>query len=60
MTRQIDSDLYVLRNLVIATQNERIAQQIGLRNRFDCLSCRVTLRSIERVADHAAVIADNL
>jgi phosphate uptake regulator len=51
---------YVLRNLVIATQNERIAQQIGLRNRFDCLSCRVTLRSIERVADHAAVIADNL
>lgn len=51
---------YVLRNLVIATQNERIAQQLGLRNRSDCLSYLVTLRSIEKVADHAAVIADNL
>ncbi len=50
----------VLRNLVIATQNERIAQQLGLRNRSDCLSYLVTLRSIEKVADHAAGIADNL
>jgi phosphate uptake regulator len=50
--------LYILRNLVIATRNERIAQQIGLRNRSDCLSYRVAVRSIERVADHAACIAD--
>jgi phosphate uptake regulator len=47
-----------LRNLVIATRNERIAQQIGLRDRSDCLSYRVAVRSIERVADHAAGIAD--
>ena len=50
--------LYILRNLVIATRNERIAQQIGLRDRSDCLSYRVAARSIERVADHAAGIAD--
>jgi phosphate uptake regulator len=50
--------LYILRNLVIATQNERIVQEIGLRNRSDCLSYRVAVRSIERVADHAASIAD--
>ncbi len=47
-----------MRNLVIATRNERIAQQIGLRDRSDCLSYRVAVRSIERVADHAAGIAD--
>ena len=50
--------LYILRNLVIATQNERIVQEIGLRNRSDCLSYRVAVRSIQRVADHAAGIAD--
>lgn len=50
--------LYILRNLVIATQNEQIVQDIGLRNRSDCLSYRVAVRSIERVADHAAGIAD--
>ncbi|HYT44161.1 MAG TPA: phosphate uptake regulator PhoU, partial [Methylomirabilota bacterium] len=50
--------LYILRNLVIATQNERIVQEIGLRNRSDCLSYRVAVRSIERVADDAAGIAD--
>ncbi len=49
--------LYIL-NLVIATQNERIVQEIGLRNRSDCLSYRVAVRSIERVADDAAGIAD--
>jgi phosphate uptake regulator len=50
--------LYILRNLVIATQNERILQEIGLRGPSDCLSYRVVVRSIERVADHAAGIAD--
>ena len=47
-----------MRNLVIGTQNERIVQEIGLRNRSDCLSYRVAVRSIERVADDAAGIAD--
>jgi len=50
--------LYIFRNLVIATQNERMVQEIGLRNRSDCLSYRLAVRSIERVADHAAGIAD--
>jgi len=50
--------LYILRNLVMATQNELMVQEIGLRNRSDCLSYRVAVRSIERVADHAAGIAD--
>ena len=55
---EVDRFEYILRNLVIATRNERIAQQIGLRDRSDCLSYRVAVRSIERVADHAPGIAD--
>ncbi|MGC1929422.1 MAG: phosphate uptake regulator PhoU, partial [Candidatus Nitrosopolaris sp.] len=50
--------LYILRNLVIATQNERMLQEIGLRCTSDCLSYRVVVRTIERVADHAAGIAN--
>ena len=50
--------LYILRNLVIATQNERILREIGLKKSSDCLSYRVAVKSIERVADHASGIAD--
>jgi phosphate uptake regulator len=49
--------LYILRNLVMATNNERILQEIGLKYPSDCLSYRVTVKSIERVADHATRIA---
>jgi phosphate uptake regulator len=50
--------LYILRNLVMATKNERILQEMGLRSPSDSLSYRIAVRSIERVADHAAGIAD--
>src|ERR671936_1347664 len=50
--------LYILRNLVMATQNERILREIGLKSTSDCLSYRVAVKSIERVADHASGIAD--
>ena len=50
--------LYLLRNLVMAIQNERMIHGIGLRNRSDCLSYQVAVKNIERVADHAASIAD--
>lgn len=49
--------LYILRNLVVATNNERVLQEIGLKYPSDCLSYRVTVKSIERVADHATRIA---
>ena len=50
--------LYIVRNLVMATKNERILQEMGLRDPSDSLSYRIAVRSIERVADHAAGIAD--
>jgi phosphate uptake regulator len=49
--------LYILRNLVIALQKQNVLQEIGLKGISDCLSYRVVVRSIERVADHAAGIA---
>ena len=42
----------------MAIENERMLQEIGLRGPSDSLSYRVAVRSIERVADHAASIAD--
>jgi phosphate uptake regulator len=50
--------LYILRNLVIATQNERTLLDIGLKRPADCLSYRVAVKSIERIADHSSGIAD--
>jgi phosphate uptake regulator len=50
--------LYILRNLVIALQKQNVLEEIGLKGISDCLSYRVVVRSIERVADHAAGIAN--
>jgi phosphate uptake regulator len=47
-----------LRNLAIATQNERVLREIGLKSPADCLSYRVAVKSIERIADHSTGIAD--
>jgi phosphate uptake regulator len=50
--------LYILRNLTIATQNERVLREIGLKNTADCLSYRVAVKNIERIADHSFGIAE--
>jgi phosphate uptake regulator len=50
--------LYILRNLAMAAQNERVLQEIGLQRTADCLSYRVAVKSIERVADHAVGISN--
>ena len=42
----------------MATQNERILREIGLKSPADCLSYRVAVKSIERIADHSYGIAD--
>jgi phosphate uptake regulator len=50
--------LYILRNLVIATKNERILNDVGLKKTSDCLSYRLAIKSIERIADHASKFAE--
>ena len=49
--------LYMRRNLILAIENERILQEMGLRKPTECLGYRTTISRIERVADHAGLIA---
>ncbi len=49
--------LYILRNLTLAVEHERILRDIGLKKPSDCISYRIVVKSIERVADHAVSIA---
>jgi phosphate uptake regulator len=53
-------NLYVVRQLKTAIQNPRIIKEIGLANARDCLGYRLVTKSVERTADHAANIAENV
>ena len=53
-------NLYIVRQLKTAIQNPRIIKEIGLQNARDCLGYRLVTKSIERTADHAANIAENV
>jgi phosphate uptake regulator len=50
--------LYILRNLVLAARNGRTLREMGLKDPSDCLSYRATVKSIERIADHACGISE--
>lgn len=49
--------LFIVRQLKFAVRNITIVSKMGLRNPRDCLGYRLIVKSIERVADHAARIA---
>jgi phosphate uptake regulator len=53
-------NLYIVRQLKTAIQNPRIIKEIGLQNARDCLGYRLMTKSVERTADHAANIAENV
>lgn len=53
-------NLYIVRQLKTAIQNPRIIKEIGLKTSRDCLGYRLVTKSVERTADHAASIADNV
>lgn len=53
-------NLYVIRQLKAAVQNEKILQEIGLTSERDCLGYRLVTKAIERAADHAVEIAENI
>ena len=52
--------LYMRRNLVLAVENESILQDMGLRKSSDCLGYRAIVSRIERIADHAGLIAKRI
>ncbi|TRO46042.1 phosphate uptake regulator PhoU [Candidatus Bathyarchaeota archaeon] len=53
-------NLYIVRQLKTAIQNPRIIKEIGLKNARDCLGYRLVTKAVERTADHAANIAENV
>lgn len=53
-------NLYTTRLLRSAIQNPRITKEIGLASGHDCLGYRLIIKSVERTADHAVNIAENI
>ncbi|MGP3667742.1 MAG: PhoU domain-containing protein [Candidatus Bathyarchaeota archaeon] len=52
--------LYITRLLKAAVQDEKILKDIGLSSPRDCLGYRVIIKFVERIADHAAKVAENV
>jgi phosphate uptake regulator len=52
--------LYMRRNLVLAVGNENLLQDIGLKRQSDCLAYRTIVSKIERIGDHASLIAKRI
>jgi phosphate uptake regulator len=53
-------NMYVIRQLKTAIQDQRTIREIGLTSARDCLGYRLITKSVERTADHAASIAENV
>jgi len=49
--------LFVVRELKLAIENRMLMKEMGLESGRECLGYRLIIKSIERVADHAARIA---
>jgi len=52
--------LYIVRLLKLAVSNARVVREIGLNNPRECLGYRLIVKSVERTADHATKIAENI
>jgi len=52
--------LYIVRLLKLAVSNIRIDKEIGLNNPRECLGYRLIAKAVERTADHATKIAENV
>ena len=52
--------LYIVRLLKLVVSNSRIIKEVGLNSPRDCLGYRLIAKSVERTADHATKIAENL
>ena len=50
---------FIARQLNLAVHNRMMIQEIGLVTAQDCLNYRLVVKSIERIADHAAQVANS-
>ena len=51
---------YIVRQLKIAIKNEHLLKEIGLEEPRNCLGYRLIAKSVERVADHAVIVAKDV
>jgi phosphate uptake regulator len=52
--------MYLIRGLKVAAENPRLLKEIGLSDPSGCLGYRLATKSVERVGDHAAYIAEKV
>ena len=49
--------LYLMRNLNLALENTQVLLDSGLKKPSDCLGYRTVVKCVERIADHAGLVA---
>lgn len=61
MDNEVDRfNMYIIRQIKMAVQDPRLIKEIGLNSPRDCLGYRLIVKSVERIADHAALIAEKV
>ena len=52
--------LYIMRNLNLALENVQVLLDSGLKKSSECLGYRTIVKCVERIADHAALVAKKI
>lgn len=52
--------MYLIREVKAAVQNPPFLEEIGLKSLRECLGYRLVSKNVERVGDHAALVAQNV
>ena len=61
MDNEVDRfSMYITRQIKSAVQDSRLIKEIGLENARDCLGYGLIVKSVERIADHASLIAEKV
>ena len=60
MDNEVDRfSFYIVRQLKTAMRDPQTTQNLGLKSPVDCLGYRLVVKSVERAADHAVLIAEH-
>jgi len=51
---------YIIRQLTIAIENSHMLEEMGFANARDCMGYRIVVKNIERLADHAVSLSQDI
>ena len=51
---------YIIRQLTIAIENSHMLEEMGFTNARDCMGYRIVVKNIERLADHAVSLSQDI